>query len=320
MRRVNCLGILVTDALCGPLRRYPHPRLCPQVNARSIRFLPGGGAVNSAAALAQIGISVGLFSKIGADANGAAALEYLAGLGVDVGGVARSASETTPFTFVGIHPRGERTFVHTPGCNLTFSPADVDLDSLMEADVLLAQDLWALPALAGKPLAGVLAEARRRGVITVLDECWGYGPRRRSLEVVLPHADYVLPSHTDLQAIYPKLSPEDIIRRLQERGATNVVLKTGPKGCLFDVGHGLGWRPSVADTIVDPTGAGDCFDAGFIAGLVRGLSAEQAVDIALQAAAACLRQVGGAVGIPRFEELRAGRAGGAAARTPRAEG
>ena len=303
MRRVHCLGILVTDALCGPLKRYPQPRVCPQVNARSIRFLPGGGAVNTAAALAQIGIPVGLFTKVGGDANGAAALDYLAGLGVDVAGVVRSAAETTPFTFVGIHPRGERTFVHTPGCNLSFCPADLDLELLLHADVLLAQDLWALPAMDGKPLAGLLAAARRRGVVTVLDECWGYGPRRRALEAVLPHADYVLPSYDDLQAIYPDLGPEEMIRRLQERGATKVVLKTGARGCLFDVGRGIGSRPSVADTIVDPTGAGDCFDAGFIAGLVRGLSAEDAVDIALRAAAACLRQVGGAVGIPRFEML-----------------
>jgi sugar/nucleoside kinase (ribokinase family) len=303
MQRVHCLGILVMDALCGPLRRYPQPRRCPQVNARSIRFLPGGGAVNSAAALAQIGISVGLFTKVGADANGAAALDYLAGLGVAVDGVVRSAAETTPFTFVGIHPRGERTFVHTPGCNLSFCPADLDLELLLRTDVLLAQDLWALPAMDGKPLAGILAAARRRGVVTVLDECWGYGPRRRALEAVLPHADYVLPSYDDLQAIYPGLGPEEMIRRLQERGATKVVLKAGARGCLFDVGHGLAWRPSVADAIVDPTGAGDCFDAGFIAGLVRGLSAEGAVDIALRAAAACLRQVGGAVGIPRFEDL-----------------
>jgi sugar/nucleoside kinase (ribokinase family) len=303
MRRVHSLGILVTDALCGPLRRYPQPRVCPQVTARSIRFLPGGGAVNTAAALAQIGIPVGLFTKIGADAHGAAALDYLAGLGVDVTGVVRSATETTPFTFVGIHPRGERTFVHTPGCNLSFCPADLDLDRLLQADVLLAQDLWALPAMAGKPLAGILAAARRRGVVTVLDECWGYGPRRRTLEAVLPQADYVLPSYDDLLAIYPGLGPEDMIRRLQERGATKVVLKTGAQGCLFDLGSGIAGRPSVADAIVDPTGAGDCFDAGFIAGLVRGLSGEAAVDVALRAAAACLRQVGGAVGIPPFEML-----------------
>ncbi len=306
------------DALCGPLRRYPQPRICPQVNASSIRFLPGGGAVNTAAALAQIGIPVGLFAKVGADANGTAALDYLSGLGVEVGGVVRSAAETTPFTFVGIHPRGERTFVHTPGCNLSFCPADLDLELLLQADVLLAQDLWALPAMDGKPLAGLLAAARHRGLVTVLDECWGYGPRRRALEAVLPQADYVLPSYDDLLAIYPDLSPEDMIRRLQQRGASKVVLKTGARGCLFDLGSGLGWRASVADTIVDPTGAGDCFDAGFIAGLVRGLSGEDAVNLALQAAAACLRQVGGAVGIPPFEVLRAApvRSAGAEGRSP----
>ena len=67
-QKVNCLGILVVDALSGPLRQYPEPGKCPEVITDSIRFLPGGGSANTSAALAQLGLDVSIFSKISSKA------------------------------------------------------------------------------------------------------------------------------------------------------------------------------------------------------------------------------------------------------------
>ena len=79
--------------------------------------MPGGGAANTGAALGQLGISVAVFSKVGQDTNGAFLRKELRKSGVDVRNVRTSKTETTPFTFVGIHPDGDRSFIHTPGCN-----------------------------------------------------------------------------------------------------------------------------------------------------------------------------------------------------------
>ena len=68
--------------------------------------------------------------------------------------------------------------------------------------------------LDGEPAASLLAEARQRGVVTFLDEGFGYGPRRESLEAMLPHCDYVMPSFDDLQAIYPNSSAAELADRL----------------------------------------------------------------------------------------------------------
>src|SRR5450759_4185634 len=208
MPRINCLGILVVDALSGPLSRYPEPRIHSQVVTQSVRFAAGGGAANTGRALAKLGLNVGVFSKVGDDPNGAFLRSELAQAGVDTRGIRVAAGESTPFTFVGIHPDGDRTFIHTPGVNLTFSPADLDLEALFTADILLYQDCWVLPQLDGEPGARLLAEARRRGLKTALDECWGLGPRRDVLETMLPYCTCFMPSADDLRTIYPDWPPE----------------------------------------------------------------------------------------------------------------
>ncbi len=303
MFRINCLGVMVVDALSGPLPQYPSPRERPQVVTPSIGFSAGGGAANTAGALGRMGLDVGVFAKIGADANGLFLRQYLESCGVDTAGLRLSAGETTPFTFVGIHPGGDRTFIHTPGANLTFGPADVDRESCLNADYLLYQDCWVLPTFDGRPAAELLAAARRRGVVTLLDECWGLGPRLDVLELMLPHCDFFLPSHDDMAALLPGLSPEGIADRLLALGARHVMLKLGAAGCLLCYEGRKIKSPSLAGRIVDTTGAGDCWDAGFTAGLANGLSIEESAATGSAAAAFGLAQVGGCAGIPAWAEV-----------------
>jgi sugar/nucleoside kinase (ribokinase family) len=303
MATVHCIGALVVDALSGPLPAYPIPRIKPQVNTRSLQFLPGGGAANTGSALSQIGVPVRIFSKVGADLNGAFLRQELARQGADVSQIRISDGERTPFTFVGVHPNGERTFIHTPGTNLSFCRTDIEERALFDCQFLLYQDLWVLPKLDVPSAPALLAAAQRRGITTLLDECYGLGPKRKVFEAVLPYCDLVLPSFEDLALLYPKLKPAELARKLQGMGARRVVLKLGRRGCLVATPTETVLIPSLADKVVDGTGAGDCFDAGFLAGLVHGLDDVAAAKIGSAAAAACLRHVGGAVGIPKFREL-----------------
>jgi len=304
MKRIHCLGVMVVDALSGPLPAYPLPRKRVQVVTEKLVFQPGGGAVNTASALARMGLPAAIFSRVGDDPNGAFLRQELTRLGVDIRGVRVAAGDTTPFTYVGIHPDGERTFIHTPGANLGFAPADLDRQRLMDTDLLIYQDLWVLPGLDGQPGAELLAEARRRGVVTLLDECWGLGPRREVLEAMLPHCDYVLPSVDDLQVIYPDLGPEAIGHHLRACGAGTVVLKMGRQGCLVVTADTALRIPALDVPVVDATGAGDCFDAGFLAGLAHGEDVSTAARLGTACAAFCLSAVGGSAGVPSYAEVR----------------
>jgi sugar/nucleoside kinase (ribokinase family) len=306
MGRVNCLGVLVVDALSGPIGEYPVPKVRTQVNTQTIRFLPGGGAANTAAALGRMGLDAGVFSKVGADLTGEFLVHDLQRVGVDTSGVVMSEDETTPFTFVGIHADGDRTFIHTPGANLSFGVADIDLEALLSAEMLFYQDFWVKPAIDGVPGAELMAEAKRRGVVTLLDECWGLGPNRETFEMMLPHCDYVMPSLDDMRAIYgAEASAEEIAARLLGQGVGTVVVKMGAEGCMVAQGEDMTHVPALAAEVVDTTGAGDCWDAGFIAGLMEGEDLVTSARLGNACAAFCIEAVGGAAGVPSYDAVRA---------------
>jgi len=307
VRPAHCLGIAVMDALSGPLEAYPQPGRVPQVVTETARFLPGGGAVNTACALARMGLPAAVFSRVGNDAMGRLLRDEIAAAGADVSGLLLADGDATPFTFVGVHPGGERTFIHTPGANLRFSPADLDLDRLFDADFFLWQDLWVLPGL--DPQApSLLSEARRRGCATLLDECWGLGPRRDLWESALPFCDIALPSASDLSAIYPGETPDGMADRILEAGAGSVCLKLGAAGCLIATASRRARLPALPARVVDVTGAGDCWDAGFLAGLMTGEEIEQAARLGAACAAFCIESMGATAGVPRLDAVRA-RAG-----------
>ena len=262
---------------------------------------PGGGAANTPSALARMGLPVTAFSKVGNDPNGSFILHELRQAGVDAAGVAVSTKDTTPFTFVGIHADGDRTFIHTPGSNVTFCLDDLELDRVLDCQFLLYQDLWVLPGMDGVPAATLLAAAQERGVVTFLDEAFGYGPKCDSLEAMLPHCDFVIPSFDDLQILYPNSSAQDLADRLMGMGAGSVVIKMGPKGCM--VAHdGVCTQVSAYPAnVVDTTGAGDCWDAGFIAALSRGKDPVAAAKIGCACAAFGIEAVGGSTGVPCYD-------------------
>ena len=187
-------------------------------------------------ALARMGLAVSSFSKVGDDLNGQFIRGELEKLGVDTSGICVSAGETTPFTFVGIHPDGDRTFIHTPGANVTFNLNDLNLEQVVAGDYLLYHDLWVLPGMDGKPAATLLERAKRHGVVTCLDEGFGYGPKREQLEAMLPYCDYVTPSFDDLQAIYPGTSPDELASRLLDLGAGDCSHQNGSQWL-----HGCAW-------------------------------------------------------------------------------
>jgi sugar/nucleoside kinase (ribokinase family) len=298
------VGIVVVDLLNGPIREYPVPRQHPMITAEWTRVTPGGGAANAPSALVRMGVPVAAFSKVGDDLNGEFIRRELGKLGVDTSGFRVSATESTPFTFVAIHADGERTFIHTPGANLTFAPTDLDLDRVLAADYLLYHDLWVLPAFDGEPAATMLAEARRRGVVTFLDEGYGYGPKRELLEAMLPSCDYFTPSYDDLRDIYPGASPDEMAGALLVSGARHVVLKMGQEGCLVAWGNERHRIPCLPAKVVDTTGAGDCWDAGFIAGLAHGEDILTAARTGNACAAFGIEAIGGSTGVPSYELVR----------------
>ena len=156
-----------------------------------------------------------------------------------------------------------------------------------------------LDALDGEPCAALLAEARRRGLLTSVDTVWDATGRWDRILPSLAHTDVFMASLAEATAITGEPDPAAAAAWLQRAGARHVVVKLGADGCYVT---GAGHVPPVAVTAVDSTGAGDAFAAGLLYGLLEGWPLERSARLANAAGALATTAVGASAGVGSLDE------------------
>lgn len=300
MTDVVCLGILVADAIARPVPAVPPRGALALVDEISLHG--GGCALNTASALARLGLSAAVCGKVGVDPFGDFLLGVLDERGVDRRGVLRDPEAPTSATVVLVDEDGERTFLHQPGANGRLRAEELDPDLLYAGRALHLAGALVLDALDGEPTAAILAEARARGLLTSLDTVWDATGRWERVLPSLPHVDLFAPSLAEAEAISGERGPEAAAAWLRARGAGTVAIKLGPAGCyVLDVGH----VPAPTVKAVDGTGAGDAFVAGLLYGLLAGWPLERSAALASAAGALATTAVGAVEGVRGLEETLA---------------
>ena len=302
---VVCLGILVADVVGRPLRALPGRGRLVLVDEMSL--YTGGCAVNTATALARLGTPVEVMGRVGPDAFGDFLLDELHGRGIGVGSVSRDPETGTSATMVMVDADGERRFVHYIGANARLTLEDIQWDVIERASIVHLAGALVLPGLDGPPTAELLRKARSMGVTTALDTVWDdTGRWMQLLEPCLPHVDYFVPSLEEARALTGQDNPEDIGRALLEHGVGTVGLKMGAAGCLVMADTGESLRmPAFEVDVLDATGAGDAFAAGFIAGVWHGWTLEDTARLANAVGALCVTGLGAAGGVRSLPETMA---------------
>jgi sugar/nucleoside kinase (ribokinase family) len=267
----------------------------------SIVLRGGGCALNTASALARLGMRVAVVGKVGADAFGDFILGTLEERGLNASGVIRDATTPTSASVALVDATGERTFLHATGANATVS-ADELGEELFRGRALHIAGALVLDQLDGEPTASLLSEARRRGIRTSVDTvfdargCWD------RLLPALPFCDLVTPGLPEARAITGEEEPARAARRLRELGARIAAVTLGADGCYVAAeafeGHVAGFQI----TSIDGTGAGDAFAAGFLHGLLAGRPLEECARLANAAGGLATRAVGAFEGVGDLAE------------------
>jgi sugar/nucleoside kinase (ribokinase family) len=294
---VVCLGILVADAIARPVPAAPPRGALALVDELSLHG--GGCALNTASALARLGLRAAVCGKVGADALGDFLLGLLDERAVDRRGVLRDPDAPTSATVVLVDEDGERTFLHLPGANAHVRADELDPDLLYAGRALHLAGALVLDALDGAPAAAILAAARARGLVTCLDPVWDATGRWERLLPSLPHLDLLTASLAEAEAISGERGPEPAAEWLRSRGAGMVAVTLGADGCYVT---GVGRVPAPAVTAVDGTGAGDAFVAGFLYGLLAGWPPERCAALANRLGALATTAVGAYAGLPDSAE------------------
>jgi sugar/nucleoside kinase (ribokinase family) len=264
----------------------------------SIGMVIGGSAAISAVAAARLGLRVALVAAVGADRPGAFMLDQLAAEGVDVRAVAVRADTPTGMT-VALSQGGDRAILTALGAVASLTAADVPAARLARARHVHASSYFLLEDSLGPGLAGLLSAARAAGATTSLDTNWDpsgrWGDER--LSAAIAQADVLLPNEAEALRLSGATSLAGAAEILTATGS-RLVVKLGERGALCADGPVLHQvsLPPVAP--VDATGAGDCFNAGLIAGLLEGLALPEATALGCAAGALSTRAPGGTASSP----------------------
>jgi sugar/nucleoside kinase (ribokinase family) len=254
--------------------------------AESGDLVLGGSASIAACGLARLGVPTSLVARVGADLFGRQTLDLLTAAGVDTGAVEVDPVVPTGLSVILSTP-GDRAILTVPGTIPT-----LDADAVLAAVAGLSTgagpaavghlhvaSYFLQPGLAAR-LPALLAEVRRRGLTTSLDTNWDPAGRWSGLAQVLPQVDYLLPNLTELRAIGTALGAapdaDDVEAAVHlARLGPRVVVKAGPEGGWSVARDGVVTRRAgLRVEVVDTTGAGDSFDAGYLAALAHGVRDE----------------------------------------------
>lgn len=269
----------------------------------------GGCASNTAVALAKLGIPVGLAAKVGADHFGDFHRSELTKRGVDTRGLRQSGSAATSCSFILIPPSGNRRILHTPGANTTFAADDIDVTLFTGVKWVIFGGLGLLPLLTGESLAGLFKAAKRAGARTAADTATNHHYVASDWEKLLgpsyPYLDVFFPSEEEARAITGQSDPESICTTFQASGVAIAGVKMGNRGSAVMSDEGFFTIPAYPVKCVDTLGAGDCFMAGFITGLLQQLPPSQAGQFGNAVAADCVQAIGATTGIRSIEQVLA---------------
>jgi sugar/nucleoside kinase (ribokinase family) len=257
-----------------------------------IRITAAGSAGGIAITLAKLGAEVHSAGAIGTDALGDVLVELLERWGIDTSLLVRRDSLETSASVLPIRPDGSRSAFHVVGANATYDSADAPSEAIAAATHL---HVGAPEFMGGEEAARILSFARDRGVVTAADLL---APGEQAAAIAdwiapaLAHLDYMLPNDDQVLGL---TGAEDLIGGCQQllgRGVGCVVATRGARGAVVVDQDESEWLPAFDVEVVDTTGCGDAFSAGFLRGLSLGRGRREAAALGCSAAALVAQELG----------------------------
>ena len=292
------IGDANPDVVIGPVNQ-------PLAFGQRERLVPtgslclGGSAAITACGAARLGLRVAFAGRVGDDPAGSFVRAALTERGVDVSALVTDPSLPTPLTTV-LTSGTDRAILTAPGCLPATTSYDVPAELLRSVRHVHAASFYLMPELAAG-LAALFKEARANKATTSLDTNDDPADRwdRVVLDAVLRVTDILLPNAAEAHSLtgHPVLA--DAAGILARRGPL-VVVKNGAEGALAHDGSSMVRVPALKVETVDTVGAGDSFDAGYVAAVLNGFGRERALAIAAACGSLSTRATGGTAAQPTW--------------------
>lgn len=287
---IYVIGAVAVDMIMGPVTPWPLPGTETFVSHSEIR--PGGPAGNTALALQALAVSHRIICNVGSDVFGTWLMEAF-------GEQARRwdiAKVPTTISVAVEHPGGERSFITAPG-NLEHLTADGILTALPakahRGDIALFTGVFLYPRLLAS-FGATFNTVGRRGYKVALDTGWPPGGWSEDIKSLagnwLAHCDHVLLNEIESQSLSGRQSIAEATQWLAERAKPGaaIIVKRGASGASAWQAGTMIDVPAPKVKVVDTTGAGDAFNAGYLAACLHGADIVRALKEGIEIASTAI--------------------------------
>lgn len=297
---VSVIGLYILDILGRPVDRIPSGGNVEFID--EIRLTVAGTAGGTVVDLAKLGLNCLAVGAVGDDEKADFVLATLDRFGVDRSEMQRIAGVPTSASILNIRRNGERPALHVRGASGHFEiPADAR-ERVLAPPIVHLGGTGLLDRLDGEPSRVLLEEAKRFGRTTTFDLLGANENTLSLIRPLFPYIDYFMPSVEEAMLISGQKTAEDAGRFFADLGVKHCLFTLGGDGVCFLDGDGKSLRlPAFEIDVVDTTGCGDAFNAGFIAGLHHRMETETALKFAQASAALVATGLGSDAGITSFE-------------------
>jgi len=305
---IDCIvcGSCTVDVLARPFK-LDEPVVGGKLYEVDPLTIETGGIVgNSGAALARLGLNTQAFSFIGDDDFGAIIRDRYVKLGIGSEGLSIHPTKATSASMVMIDPKGERSFAHCIGAPQELDRAwfEKHLDFFSKSRAVMLGYFSLMPRLEAN-LAEVLGMLQDVGCQTILETA-GTGGELASLADALGAVDIYLPSEDEARQQTGLSDAREMIEVYRSKGAQGTVgIKRGSQGAVISPSPDEFLLIDCIEApgpVVDTTGAGDAFLAGYVAGVLMGLEPDKAGRLAAAAGALSVTGLGANAGLRDYAE------------------
>lgn len=298
---VICIGISGVDVLIKGVD-LEEPFEEETKLAESVDLELGGDAANEAVSLAHLGVRVQLMSGIGNDGAG----NYIRDT-VMQNGVNTETLQTIPkggssaLNVIIIHPDGERSFINTGAPGAGWVP---NTDCLGDAKIVSLASFGLPPFTDSQTCMETAKKAKESGMIVCADMVYTGNCSLEMIAPALPYIDYIFPNEEEARKLTGLEKLDDIAEAFLKEGVGHVIIKTGKNGCFIKSIDLRAIVPAYAcKNVVDTTGAGDNFLAGFICALLEDKSPVSCCQYACGVAAVSIQSRGATTGVKSKEQV-----------------
>ncbi|CAM6036742.1 unnamed protein product [Sphagnum compactum] len=268
--------------------------------APAFKKAPGGAPANVACGIAKLGSTAAFLGKVGDDEFGYMLVDVLKDNHVETKGVRFDPTARTALAFVTLQENGEREFMfyRNPSADMLYSIGDIDVDLIQKAKILHYGSISLITEPSRSAHMEILKIAKKAGLVLSYDPnlrlpLWpSADAARQGIKTIWDQAEIIKVSDEEVTFLTNGGDPNNdaVNMTMFHKKLRLLLVTTGPEGCRYYTKNFKGTVPGIKVNVVDTTGAGDAFCAGYLTKLVEDMKMienEEKLREALKFACVC---------------------------------